>query len=869
MKILLKRLLVLSLAFVLLCSCGCTKGKDSDKDTESGKTGTTSSTDDPVNDWELPVEDTDGTSSGTQPTPTVKPTDDNKFADTIKDSDKNTETPSDYPDYSKIYGMSDLADTKSLQFYYKGFTYAYGITENGGERIALIAQNSGDWIDLINGAGTMKLVSTSGTTLLEADKISRFETTFIDGFTTLYVYYELSGVAAAGAELVTEYIFRENSIGVSQRVTCNSSSTVSSAKSSLMRQITQTYESVDKDMIGRWNYPENGDYPYIVNESIATGINFDKHHTLYTFLTSVKEDYTIGRDRYPDYNLPLFFDDSKGVNYTCTFEMVMATQTGDDTEDSYRAMFSGRGSNYAVGIFPETQNQDNSTIFVGDSGDLNLNVTNLVNNDFRFSLRYDVRDYYGNIVDSGIFIDNTCYAGTSMDRKIHVSGKYGMYYLNLYTISRYYTHLECYPFALIPTDNYPNRATNPFGLTSIEGHNVLDEYLTAADIVIKTGAGNYRMSNHSAGQYDAVRRMHAAGVGINVQFGSQNIGDDYMNKIDRFKESLTASIEKVKDFADSIEVGNEIDGLATIAGVYKLEDLIPKYINGMLLPASDVVRNAGFKYANAGSAGCHTSWFNAMGDSGVWNSFDILSSHSYGVPVVPDKISATSDLWNFEMGCVRSYNAMQKYGFKEWYMSETGYCTVPKSPQQVSLRTQADYNMRILIIGHSYGAARVQLFSFYDRMSHGFGYHNAEMEMGYGICYQPDFLGVVKPKPTTAAFAAINHITDGLVKTEEYAKYTTSTLRTFKLTKNNGKTMYAAWSNAYPLPNALRTRMGDRLIGMPWQNEYSKSETVTYTATGSKVTVTDIMGNSQVYTPVGGKVQIQVTGSPIYIEGIE
>ena len=81
--------------------------------------------------------------------------------------------------------------------------------------------------------------------------------------------------------------------------------------------------------------------------------------------------------------------------------------------------------------------------------------------------------------------------------------------------------------------------------------------------------------------------------------------------------------------------------------------------------------------------------------------------------------------------------------------------------------------------------------------------------------------------------------------------------------------MYAAWSNAYPLPNALKTRMGDRLIGMPWQSEYKKSETVTYTATGNKVIVTDIMGNSQVYTPVGGKVQIQVTGSPIFIEGIE
>ena len=862
MRTLLKRIMVLLLSLILISLCGCTKKDTTSKpDNTASKPTDTSSTDDPVNEWELPVED--NTSK-----PTVTPSGDNKFEDKVENIVKNDQM-SDYPDYSAMYGMSEFAYKESFDFFYEGLTYAYGITNYGKERIAFIDQNNGDWFDVMNGAGTIRLVSKNDSVVLEATGIDRYEVSIIEGFTTLYVYYDLVGVAASKAELVTEYIFRENSIGVSQRIVCNADYEISASKSSLIRQMILSPTSVDKNMVGKWNYPDNGDYPYMINESIATGINLDKHHVIYTFLTSVEEDYTFWRDTYPDYDLPLFFEDGKGVNYTCTFELVMTTRSGDETEDKYRAMFSGRGSNYAVGVFADDSHTDNSTIFVGNNVDLNLNLTNLVDNDFRFSLRYDIRDYYGNIVDSGLFIDNTCYAGTSMNRKLNVSGKYGMYYLNLYVISRYYTHLECYPFALIPTDNYPNRATNPFGLTSIEGHNVLNEYLTAADILIKTGAGNYRMSNHSEYQYDAVRKMHAAGIDINVQFNIKNIGSDYKENVNNFKQEITTLIDKVADFAGSIEIGNEIDGLATITGEYTLEELIPKYINGMLIPAGEVVRSKGFKYANAGSAGCHSDWFAAISDAGAWNSFDILSSHSYGVPVVPDKVSATSDLWNFEMGCVRSYNAMQKYGFKEWYMSETGYNTTPKDYEQVSLRTQADYIIRTLIIGHSYGASRVQLYCMYDRISHGMGYNSSDLEMNYGICYQPDFLGIVKPKPSIAAFAAINHITDGLNKTEEYSKYTTSTLRTFKLTKKDGKTLYAAWSNAYQLPNGLRSIMSDRIIGMPWQNEWTKSETVTYKATGNKVIVTDLMGNSQVYTPVDGKLQLQVTGSPIFIEGIE
>lgn len=61
--------------------------------------------------------------------------------------------------------------------------------------------------------------------------------------------------------------------------------------------------------------------------------------------------------------------------------------------------------------------------------------------------------------------------------------------------------------------------------------------------------------------------------------------------------------------------------------------------------------------------------------------------------------------------------------------------------------------MRELIMGHAYGASRIQLYCFFDRASYNNGYSAEDAELNYGIFYQPDFLGVVKPKPAAAAFA--------------------------------------------------------------------------------------------------------------------
>ena len=176
-----------------------------------------------------------------------------------------------------------------------------------------------------------------------------------------------------------------------------------------------------------------------------------------------------------------------------------------------------------------------------------------------------------------------------------------------------------------------------------------------------------------------------------------------------------------------------------------------------------------------------------------------------------------------------------------------------------------------MVLGHSYGASKIELYCFYDRRSFGSGFDADDTEMNYGMFYQPDFLGVVKPKPVAAALAALNHVTDGIRKTESCDKYTRSdgTLRAFKMSVEGSGDIYTVWSNKYPLCNAVVGKQTDREPSLPWVDQWDgKYEDVTFDAAGSKVTVTDVMGNSKVYTAKNGKVTVPVSGSPLYISGI-
>ena len=865
MEKILKRMLICLLSVILISSGAGCGGKKGDK---------TKKTPSEINSSDVSGGNSDDSSSGDISF------DGKRNEDGFADNSTSVKPPKkeDYPDYTKVYGVSELAETDELKFFYRGMTYAYGITKNGNEVIALIDQNNGDFIDILNGGGKTALRNKNNLDLVSVSGISSFERSMSDGFMRLEVFYSLSGVAANGAGLITTYTFKETEINVSQHISFKSDRFAASPETSqIERGIKLKYSCEKTDVVGKWKYPSNGDYPYQVSESVATVLRFDENHLLYTFLKTDCENKLIHSPEYPQANIPLSFEEGKGFNYTVEYDLVPATSvSAEGKTDNYYALFRGRGSDYAVGVFPETANSESSTVFVGNSVNLNLNVTNLVSSDISFSLRYDIRDYYGSIIDAGLFVDSTAYAGTSMDRKIHISGKYGMYYMNIYAMTERYTHIECYPFALIPTSEYKYRSTNPFGMTSIADNGYIDDAMTAAKLNVKIGVGCYRVVANAGGyQMEAAEYMFKNGVNLNAQLNINNVKPTGLKSVGELVGVINQYAEKLKGLTEDIEVGNETNFSYSEGKESDPQAYAEKYLKDMYEPASKAVRAAGYKYLGAGISGCDRGWLNdVVGKTAeLWNLMDVLSVHPYGFPCMPDIYGngGFSNKWNYEGSLMRVKDIFKKNGELKWYISETGYPVSPAKPLQIELRTQADYDMRIMVLGHSYGASKIELYCFYDRRSFGSGFDADDTEMNYGMFYQPDFLGVVKPKPVAAALAALNHVTDGIRKTESCDKYTRSdgTLRAFKMSVEGSGDIYTVWSNKYPLCNAVVGKQTDREPSLPWVDQWDgKYEDVTFDAAGSKVTVTDVMGNSKVYTAKNGKVTVPVSGSPLYISGI-
>ena len=59
-----------------------------------------------------------------------------------------------------------------------------------------------------------------------------------------------------------------------------------------------------------------------------------------------------------------------------------------------------------------------------------------------------------------------------------------------------------------------------------------------------------------------------------------------------------------------------------------------------------------------------------------------------------------------------------------------------------------------------------------------------------------------------------------------------------------------------------------REAGPIWENRWVITETREFDAGGDTVTVIDVMGNSRTVSAKSGKVQLEISGSPIYVYGI-
>lgn len=890
-----KKFLAIILAILIVFSVASCKPSDNGTADGNASAGYTPSTiedyDKLVKQWEngkiteLPFENTDNAVKHPTPGVYVEPT-------VSRLEDRN------FPE-------SEIANEDELTFFYEGANYAYGVTSNNMEYIAY-RNEKGELLDVTQGAGKYMLNSVQGSLLVSTVSVENVTPIMKNGYDAVIVDYVESGAYADNSKIQTTYIFKENSISVSSSVNVNSGKVEISADDSYFYRvfINDPVESEQK-INSEWVYPPNGDYPYQEFESLCYKDRVTEDITMYSFIRG--DD--VATRYYMGYNLvtlqadrmPINIEDSKGLYYFHEFDIsfvdaVEENQVGCD----YLGLFKSFNSDFCAGIAPVKPQEDNSTVFVGKEVDLNLNVTNLTDDDLIFSLRYDIRDYYGNIVDAGLFIDSTVFQYTNANRIIKFKGdKYGIYYLNLYVISKNSSYIECYPFALLEEYEYKYNKTSPFGLNSA-WRKTDDEAVITAKLFAKVGSAAVRIN---ANDTTLAKELNKLGITqMNGIIGSVNESE---KGVEKYVNDVLTTVEKLSPYIDSFEVGNEMNLQTISESGPSVFTVYPKFQKYTFTPTYKAMKEKypGIRYIPTPFSACQQEWAEQLtvgykedrdGDgkketqvAGIWDKIDIISTHIYGTPWMPDQYSLYNPeykvgVWSIEGALQRMEDTLNKFCNDpteiDFYITEVGYATTPLDPTKICLRTQADYNTRSAMLALAYGADRVQFYNAYDRNNYFSGFNNVDDEWNFGAFYEIDYYGTIKPKPWGVSFAVMTRQLESFKKNSAsiFSKYDegwdTNGVRAIKCKTDLNGDVVIAWSNFEVLSNGKKNatgKTGDRTPCLPWKNNWTKTDKTEFDAAKSVVKVVDVMGNVTEYKAKNGKVEIELTGSPVYIYGIK
>lgn len=824
------------------------------------------------------------------------------------------------PDFKRNYTsettLSGLViDKDTLQCFYEGSNYAYGITEDGREIIAF-RDEYGNLLDILDGAGRFNLCNSTGSTLLQAMNVASFKEGFRNGYDTVSITYQLSGRASDSSTITSLYIFKENSIDYSITVKSNTDISYDPNNSTIRRTFKSSYIDSDCRVVNAWNYPANGDGMYPDFGGLLYETQIDKHLFMYTYRNDNGMPITYSNvQKMNPASLKCHFDVAEGVNYTASYSIAFVDRQTEGTDVRYRGLFKAQGSEFAVGVEP-IEAEDCSTIFEGNKVKLNMNVTNLCDYDLTFSIRYDVMDYYGNIVDSGIFVDSKAYAYVDANRTITVSGKYGMYYLNFYIISKYSTYMETYPFALIEPYEYKYRTTSPFGFsTAIHndyGFNT-NIMMDTANMLLKCGMACLRYTK--VDEYS--QNLFDKGVQIN---GHYNPVNEYKEDVESYVDSVMAVTENARPIINAMEVGNEMSLQCMKAGGPTHEEVYPLFYHYTYKPTFKAIKERWpeLTYVPTPFSACEPEWIRqftkgfsytytedntvtwkhmigqTLTGTSVWDEIEVACTHIYGHPWMPDAYGTNNPtygggLWHIEPGMQRMAQCFSDFRSyrngkddPEFYITELGQPSITGSTTGNCLRSHADYIGRMGVIAAAYGADRIEYYCLFDRTSVFSGFKHTDMEWNYGLCYEPDLYGRIMPKPAMIVFANMTRQLESVKKNSVYHSAKVSTeydegyanggVRAYEFdTRLHGKVI-AAYSNKQVLPNGKKNitgQTGERIPNLPWNNLWNEYDETEFKAAGDTVTVVDSMGNSTVYKAKDGKVTIPLTGEMVYIHGVK
>lgn len=759
--------------------------------------------------------------------------------------------------YSEISKTTVKASAKMEKADFAKYTNYYAYEVSGEEEYISYPVADGLRRILASG-GSFAIRDNANNLCLEGGKVTGIE----ENGNSLTVYYEAKGDTAAPVNLSNTYTFFDKYISVACKIVCNDLGFVPCAfNSRLERNFVNGYDSVRKNFNCDWRYPTNKDYPYKYLDCWST-VNTVDDTRVYTYNRGDIElkiwDYYV---RYPETDIFTNFENKSSIDYTLTYDLVL---TDDNGNTDYDALFISKGSDFAVGVAPSNANDDNTSLFIGKEQSFCINLKNLSDSDTAVTVKYDLRDYYGNVLNVGVFDSQKLLKGDSLAREFSVDPQkygYGMFFFNLTAKSDKYIHREYYPFAILEEHEYKYNATSLFGINQILGNEdvpLYDSLSICNKIGVAATRGAFMDGKNIDLAIDCLKKVKEKGIRV--------MAHPYMEHSFFLNEFLP--------YYDEFILGNEMN-LPSIFRIKSVEECYEDYYNTFYkIAKEEYFDKYGKKIITAGISAGQPEWYEELYKRGIWDEIHKIDLHTYGIPYAPDCKAVLGNIWSMEGGLIRTVEALEKYGKKPYQVNETGYFT-GRPDDCVSLRTQADYNTRCFVLSVGYGAEHACTYCFYDYSNGGVGTLMSDMEYHYGNFYYPDYFGRILPKPAAIAFANMTRVLESSTSAKE-AKCSGGVNRVFEFdTKEHGK-VYAAWSNCSPLANDiteyrnLMENPGKREIGMPWQNQWKSSDRKYFRAAKDEVIVVDLMGKKTVIPKlVDGTVGIDLTGAPVFIIGVE
>lgn len=761
------------------------------------------------------------------------------------------------PLYSYVLG-------EDLSYIYEGSTYRYGITKDGREVISFSYKEG--YIDVLSGGGTYYTYDKEKQPVGMAQEIESFQVKEEDSKTVVTVNYKMSD----GSRSANTYTMYDRHIGIEATIEeFVVSENVIGAE--LQRVFLTDYEQAELRVAEKWNYPENGDFPHRLTDSIVAIYEYKDQQRVYSFArTGVADSLLLFEDINIE-NLPVTVADGQ-KGYKIEYDLVFEDGEESEIVDA-RALFESRGMGFAAQIQTVTKRESDVTLFSEDRVDLNIHIENLLQDSNQVQVEYSLYDYYGNLVA----FENVAYQlaqKQGQDIPISVASQTkGMYFLDLKVRDNQNSHREFFTFAIVPEHEFQDLANSPFGVSGVR----FGTYEPNEDtiwLLSEIGASNIRacfsLPDYLAKDYtlieECLSKVTDKGIRVNGQF---LLLSDWSypsaENAEKYEQELKEALLAVGKYLSSCELGNEYN---LSHSAQSMKTLVQNYKEDYFTIGCEVLKDTyGIDVISASVGLSKKDWMTQLAKSGLLDEQDIFASHAYGYPHSPDFTDDSSQELVVESALVRNRKFLDSYGDRTWFLNEIGYpttATYKEKSMGVDLRTQADYIVRANILGLAYGADEIETYSLYDQQNLIKGYEPTNDELNFGLFYGEDYYGRIMPKVSGIAYRTMTLQLEGLKNCQE-VKTHSSTLRAFQFQGADGESVYVAWSTCKLLSND-KGRASKRKANMPWQNQWTESQNWYLESDAAQLEVIDSMGNVTIVDVIDGVAKIVLDGSPKYVK---